>query len=283
MSVDCNNPKPAEIALCACKTSVDTYKRLTDAYDAQKAQYAADRASYERWLAKHNDWKNKTGDFERYRNFDANQEFNANDTDWSRDCSVCWSACNYPSSHGWADDNCKRWAGERGLAHSDEYYYNGNWWHDSGGGDGACGKKRVRYKCSRRPNKIDEWRNNYNGSEPKTDPQDGSKQWLNRAAPVDNATPPTYNGTCCTQILSEITASGGNVTIDNISQKCGAAPPSSPAPGPGPIQSSGMSSSSFKSDKSKKTLIGLGIGLMVLIFICIILIMMMDDDTPTSK
>ena len=179
---------------------VDDYNNRLKAWEAKRDAAAVI----------YKNWENKSDSYSKYKNLDANQEFDSHDTDWSRDCSVCWSACNYPSSSGWADTNCQNWARERNLVHSNEYYYNGNYRHDSDGGDGACGKKKVRYKCSRRPSAINEWVASYNAARPVFTEKEPLK-------PAQNQTPISL--ACCANTLN-IVGSDVNETYINQQNNC---------------------------------------------------------------
>jgi hypothetical protein len=204
----------AKRALQACEDGIalitaqqKSNQVLTDDYNDKLRAWESRRNAHNQ---KYGNWENKRGEYSKYGNYDARQEFNSNETDWSRDCSVCWSSCNYPSASDWADGNCKRWAQERGLIHSDEYYYNGKWWHDNDGGDGACGKKKVRYQCDRRPNKIEEWKNDYFKNKPTFTEGEPQK-------PAQNLT--SINLACCANV-SNIVGSQVDQTIINQQNNC---------------------------------------------------------------
>lgn len=208
----------------SCKAAADAYKAnaeqnaiITKYNHEQTEKY---KAAYSAWQQrkrdfddKKNRWQNKTGEYDKYKNFESNQVFDGKDTDWSRDCGHCTAACNYPPSHEWADNECKRWAGENNYIHSNEYYYNGKWRHDNTYWDGACGKKRVRFECARKPSEIDKWRAAYNADMPTfTDPEPKEKEgdYAHRTQ-IDN----TGNIQCCANILN---INIGDAT--NVAQTC---------------------------------------------------------------
>ena len=224
MSINCTSPKNAgEISICACKSSADDYKRLVNAYDTQKINYTADSASYQRWISEHNDWKNKQGNYIRFKDIDFQEEI---------DSGMCWGK---PRGNG--DYQCRESARNKGLP-----YHEG--WVDIGK-ESCCESFlfaciKDRFRCQRSQGSINnaniEWRN----SEPQADPQ-SNKIWLNVTPPIDNAVPPVYIGVCCAQIFDQITNSGGNIDIDNISQKCGIS------------TSPGTNNTTDKTDKTKTT------------------------------
>ena len=107
-NIDCTKTTIAsEIALCACKRSVDQYKILSDAYMFQKKKFTDDNASYLRWSNKHNDWLNTTGDYARFKNKDFKQEI---------DSGQCWGQ---PRGNG--DWHCAEAARNKNLPYSGDW------------------------------------------------------------------------------------------------------------------------------------------------------------------
>lgn len=259
MPINCaTTTKATEIALCGCKTSTDTYKRLVDSYDIENTQYAANDASYKRWLGKHNDWKNITGDYDRFKNKDFQQEIGSDQ---------CWGR---PRGNG--DWHCAEAAGKKNLPYSGD-------WKDIGQ-DSCCDScgwawAKDTFKCKRSQDSINNANNDWKNNEPKSDPNDGNKVWLNAAAPQPPVKP-GYSGTCCAQVLGDITSKGGNISIDNISQSCG-------NNGGGGGGGDGGDDGGDDDDKILGMKKNVAIGVIAGIFICIcmfsvIMMMMMGDE-----
>ena len=280
-TINCSSPKDAnEISLCACKEGVDTYKKLSDEYTQKCIKFASDDASYQRWIAAHNNWKAKTGAYESWL-----KAYNDKDVTFVKHLNwdVGWRPKGYIDNPDY-NHQCGAEASNKGLFDPWAYYANDVWYNGQPINKGDAG-------CARRENlKFDHITKPYTDAEPKTDPQDASKTWLNVAAPKNDAVPPVYKGTCCSQIFQNITSTGGDINMDNISQQCGAAPaPAPPAPtsaptsAPAPAPASTTTSttpptstaSKKKDDDKKKIIIGVLVSLCICICICCLIVIML--------
>ena len=159
------------------------------------------------------DWTNSRGKYSIHKDRLVNQAFTHPDVDWTIDCSTCFNACNYyQANRDWNNGNCKTEARKRGQPYSDDYFYNGTWRHQSHGGDGACGKKKASYDCSRTQTSIDAAIEAYKNDKPQFNepmPSEDNEKYV-----LKNTIPNNLVIQCCANINNTI----GDVT--NQLQTC---------------------------------------------------------------
>lgn len=215
MVLDCENPTKQEETLCNCKKSVEIYKKLSDAYELARIKHASDHASFSNWKNLHNQWKNKTGEYEKWNDIFTSKEAKfIKHLRWPRICGQQDHMINDVNAN-W---ECMDEANKKGYY---KPWSNGFYAYDTiynyVFGDVTC---HYNVRCGRTQSSKDGIQNDYQGEEPKTDPKTGM-EWLGKNEPKFDEQVPNYQGVCCSQLLNDITNSGGDLSINNISQKCG--------------------------------------------------------------
>lgn len=218
MEINCETTKNAqEIQLCSCKLAAETYKKLYEEYTKKRAQYAVDSASYQRWRDIHNQWKNKTGEFEKWNAILGSKDLTffkelwaGGQRGWYNDCQDRVNNENY------------NWQCGNSAAVPSKNIYDpwGFYAYETPTARGAGPCRWLEARCKRRDDSKAKIDNDYNAVEPRVDPKT-NRVWLHVSAPTDDARPPSYTGVCCSQIFEDIQVDGGDVSINDIQQKCG--------------------------------------------------------------
>jgi hypothetical protein len=192
-----------------CCIAVQKFNETLNNYHTQLETDAQNQASWDRWNSAHTDWSNKQGAYSHWQNTYSSLQ---NETRWSSCGTWVYSGCSASTScdAGW----------------------------DKTGVHQNCGflNAGCQDQCKRSGSQLaSDWQQSgYFQDEPKTDPQDSSKTWINTSRPPLSSLNIQSQIVCCSQSFDNLTAKN-TINISDITQKCSATmstPTSTPTSAP---------------------------------------------------